>query len=123
MTAATADPVAREELDRFLAGLSDDEKWYVIGKLVRPVLKAATAGPIDGVYAFEDADGTWLGDLVPAPRLRPGDPTELAPWDQAYLDSVPKISVEEARRRRAASTEARKRQPADQNGTTAEGGR
>ena len=103
MSAKTAVPPAREDLDQLLAKLTDDERKYLLVKLLGPVL-----APIKEKRAIYDDKGDLLGDYVPFPRVQPGQKVGMTDEERAELAKIPRISAEEARARREQAAAARK---------------
>jgi hypothetical protein len=67
MTTETAEPVTRDEIDQFLARLTDEQRTNLMVRLLVPVFEAA--GPHTTVVKFR---GKTIGDLVPVRRIQPG---------------------------------------------------
>ena len=87
MSTATADPTARETLDQFISGLTDDQQQYVLARLLPPFL-AAVPGTI-GVY--DPKTKRYIADIVPTPPTPPRPPF-VGMSDEAR-EAIAKIGV------------------------------
>lgn len=96
MSASTAEPLTRDAIDQFLSQLTDQQKRYVFVKLSGPILR-----PIKERRAFLDENRQWLGDFLPIVPVQPGQPVGMTDEEREELAKMPRISLEEARARRA----------------------
>jgi hypothetical protein len=97
---ATTDSVTREAISRFLSQLSDEQKLYAFLLLSGPVL-----GPIKEKRSVYDVNGKLLGDYLPMPRPKPGEPFGMSDEAREALSKVKCMTREQwkAEKARAAA--------------------
>jgi hypothetical protein len=89
----------RAELDRWLDGLSADDRVYVLKRLMPPFL--ATIGERRAVY---DDNGRLIGDFLPIRPVPPGTPIGMSDEARAALAKVRTATLAEFRAEKAART-------------------
>ncbi|MCI0702600.1 MAG: hypothetical protein L0241_16070 [Planctomycetia bacterium] len=95
------EPLTRDAINQFLGQLTDDQKRYVLAKLL-PTFFAANPGLVI-VY---DEEGKLVGELNPSRPVQPGQKIGMSDEARAALAKVKRITLAEWRAERAKTANA-----------------